>query len=136
MSQHAANVAESLGVEHITTKLSWGDLKPAPHEKIEEKARYMRQMALFQCLNKNNANALAFGHHVDDQVETMFMRLGRGSGQLGLAGMRPCRRWGMGTGDRGSDDLYAIEGMRKWVVRPLLGVSKVSYYIIIIYSQG
>ncbi|KAF8965280.1 PP-loop family-domain-containing protein [Flammula alnicola] len=128
MAKHAANIAESLGVEHVTAKLPWGQgvcpPKPGPDDKIEEQARDMRQMVLFECMKRLKANALASGHHTDDQVETMLMRLGRGSRQLGLSGMRACRRWGMGSGKEGNDELYAIEGMRKWIVRPLLDVGK------------
>ncbi|KAF9484710.1 hypothetical protein BDN70DRAFT_872243 [Pholiota conissans] len=127
MANQAAMMAESIGVKHITLKLPWGQPnyleKPGPDDNIEEKARDMRQAVLFEHMSLLGANSLALGHHIDDQVETMFMRLGRGSSQLGLAGMRPCRRWGMGSrSDIGQR--YMIEGMRRWVVRPLLGVGK------------
>jgi tRNA(Ile)-lysidine synthase len=70
---------------------------------------------------------LAFGHHADDQVETSLMRLGRQTTELGAGGMRRCRRWGMGFGD-GAESLgwAGYEGMDRWVLRPLLDVSKVS----------
>lgn len=128
MAAQAASIADSLGIDHVTAKLPWGEghhpQKPGPGDKIEEKARDMRQFVLFEHLKKLDANALAFGHHADDQVETMLMRLGRGSSGIGLAGMRPCRRWGMGSRTEGPNP-YEIEGMRRWIVRPLLGVPKV-----------
>ncbi|KIM48808.1 hypothetical protein M413DRAFT_86579 [Hebeloma cylindrosporum] len=128
MAEQAATLAESIGVEHITTKLPWGRTnyppKPGPDEKIEEVARDMRQRVLFGHMKDLNANSLALGHHADDQVETMLMRLGRGSTQFGLSGMRPCRRWGMGSGTPEDDAAYGIHGLRKWIVRPLLGVGK------------
>jgi tRNA(Ile)-lysidine synthase len=131
MAQHAATLAESLGVEQITTKLPWGQEnyppKPGPDEKMEEIARDMRQRIFFGHMKSLNVNSLALGHHADDQVETMLMRLGRGSTQFGLSGMRPCRRWGMGSGKPEDDEAYGIHGLRKWIVRPLLGVGKVSY---------
>lgn len=136
MAQHAATLAESLGVEHVTMKLPWGQEnyppKPGPDEKMEEIARDMRQRIFFGHMKNMNANSLALGHHADDQVETMLMRLGRGSTQFGLSGMRPCRRWGMGSGKPEDDEAYGIHGLRKWIVRPLLGVGKVSWGFIYI----
>lgn len=129
MANHAARIAAQLGVQHITTKLPWGEgihpQKPGPKEKIEERARDMRYAVLLNNLISLNANSLALGHHLDDQVETMLMRLGRGSSGLGLAGMRPCRRWGMGTREEGHLVVQQLEKMRKWILRPLLSVGKV-----------
>lgn len=129
MSGQAANIAKILGVQHVTSKLPWGQVgyppKPGPGDKVEELARDMRQMVLFDQMKKFDANALALGHHADDQVETMLMRIGRGSSQVGLAGMRFCRRWGMGTGGDRDDKLYGIGGMRTWMLRPLLNIPKV-----------
>ena len=136
MAAQAARIAGSLDIDHVTAKLPWGEgrhqQKPGPGDKIEEKARDMRQFVLFEHLKKLGVNALAFGHHADDQVETMLMRLGRGSSALGLAGMRPYRRWGMGFRTEGSNP-YEIEGMRKWIVRPLLGVAKVVIPPLVLY---
>ena len=36
---------------------------------------------------------LILGHHKDDQIETIFMRLLKGSGLQGLIGMRLIKNW-------------------------------------------
>lgn len=128
MSAHAAEIARALGVQHITEKLPWGSqsgiAKPGPGDMIEEVARVMRLRTIFDVLLKVGANTLAMGHHLDDQVETMLMRLGRGASMEGLTGMKPCRRWGMG----GRSGEYGIDGLKTWVVRPLLPFSKVGSF--------
>jgi len=125
MAERAGNIAKSLGVEHATLKLPWGQNtfhpKPGPNEKIEGIARAMRYKVLFKYMKMRGATAVALGHHADDQVETMLMRLGRGSSAYGLAAMKSCRRWGMGD----SFARYGFEGMKKWIVRPLLPFDKV-----------
>lgn len=54
----------------------------------EEAARKMRYEFLFRIAEQNNSNHIAVGHHADDQVETVFMHLLRGSGMAGLTGMK------------------------------------------------
>ncbi|KAF5315906.1 hypothetical protein D9611_004858 [Ephemerocybe angulata] len=127
MAARTARFAESLGVEHSTTKIPWGEgvfpPLPAPGAPFEETARRARYRTLFDEMTRLRANALAAGHHLDDQVETGLMRLRLGSSMLGASGMRYCRRWGMGN-VVGGLDWAGVEGMRRWIVRPFLGVSK------------
>ena len=52
-------------------------------------------------------DVLVMAHHMGDQVETVLLRLFRGSGLLGLGAMHEMRRFGLG-----------------WMARPLLRVSK------------
>ncbi|KAE9397387.1 adenine nucleotide alpha hydrolases-like protein [Gymnopus androsaceus JB14] len=42
----------------------------------------------------------------------------------GAAGMKPCRRWGMSFGYFGAGGPMDFEGMRRWIVRPLLNFPK------------
>ncbi|KAI9070009.1 PP-loop, partial [Trametes sanguinea] len=74
-------------------------------------------------MDKLQTDVIAFAHHADDQVETAIMRMSQGSGSRGLAAMRPVRRWGMGKKDN-EYFAFGADGMRKWIVRPLLHVSK------------
>lgn len=54
---------------------------------IENKARIARYNLLKSYAKKHDINMIITGHHLDDQVETFFMRLIRGSGIDGLAAM-------------------------------------------------
>lgn len=59
-----------------------------PGESDESAARRLRINAWKKLLaNENNAVVLT-GHHTDDAVETLFMRMCRGSNVSGLAGLR------------------------------------------------
>jgi tRNA(Ile)-lysidine synthetase-like protein len=50
-------------------------------------ARECRYEFYERVMDKHNARVLALGHHADDQVETILMRLGRGSSMAGYAVM-------------------------------------------------
>lgn len=77
-------------------------------EGLQAAARQARYTALTTWMDRHGASALLTAHHADDQAETLLMRLQRGSGVGGLAGVRA----------RGG--LPGSEG-RLTVLRPLLG---------------
>ena len=58
---------------------------------IEEKARECRYDFLDRLKIKYNADKIATGHNLNDQAETVLMRLLRGSGMTGLSGIPPVR---------------------------------------------
>lgn len=60
----------------------------------EEIARKARLDFLFEVAKDCHAEKIALGHNLDDQAETVLMRLIRGSGLLGLSGILPKRRLG------------------------------------------
>ena len=68
----------------------------------QDAARRIRFHFFYNLLQRHDAQKIVLGHHADDQVETVLLRLIRGSGLQGLKGMLPIR-----------------EGK---VIRPLLGV--------------
>ncbi len=61
---------------------------------LEAVARRMRYDALLNVAQRIDADAIATAHHADDQLETMLMRLMRGTSVAGLSGMAPRRKLG------------------------------------------
>jgi tRNA(Ile)-lysidine synthase len=85
-AESVAELCEQLGVPHAILAVEW-DI--APDSAIQEKAREVRYGALAAWMRDSGLSTLATGHHLDDQVETLVMRLNRGAGVRGLSGMRP-----------------------------------------------
>lgn len=89
----------AINMPHVT--LVWRDPKPASN--IQAQARAARYDLMRDWCMAQGAQVLMTGHHLDDQAETVLMRLGRGSGVDGLAAIEAKRRW---------------NGL--WLLRPLL----------------
>jgi tRNA(Ile)-lysidine synthase len=79
-------ICERLGVPHSTLTARWNEI---PQTAIQERARNQRYRLLGYWGEERGLGALATAHHADDQAETLLMRLSRGAGVRGLAGMRP-----------------------------------------------
>ncbi len=58
-------------------------------ESLEESARRVRYAFFNRCLKALSADKIALAHNADDQVETVLMRILRGTGPKGICGMRP-----------------------------------------------
>ena len=82
-----ARLAKSLGLRHRV--LHWKGAKPLAG--IQAAAREARYRLLNEACESANIDALLVAHHLDDQAETFLLRLARGSGVDGLAGMAPSR---------------------------------------------
>lgn len=90
-----ADLCARLGVPLHTEH---GDPRPLARERgggLEEAGRHLRRRFLERVLDREpGLHAVATGHHRDDQTETVLMRLLRGTGPEGLAGIRPVDgRW-------------------------------------------
>ena len=58
-------------------------------KNIQAEARKARYAILTNYCKKNNVKVLLTAHNLEDQVETFFIRLSRGSGLRGLSAMKP-----------------------------------------------
>jgi tRNA(Ile)-lysidine synthase len=105
-----ADRAAALGFQHAT--LGWEGEKPATG--LQAAARAARYRLMGDYLRARAVGTLLTAHTRDDQAETLLMRLARGSGVDGLAGIAP---WTYAEGG-------LHEGSRLRIVRPLLGVAK------------
>lgn len=89
-----ARLAKSLHVRHRV--LHWKGAKP--QAGIQAAAREARYRLLNAACEAEGIDALLVAHHLDDQAETFLLRLARGSGVDGLAGMAPSRALLSGEG--------------------------------------
>jgi tRNA(Ile)-lysidine synthase len=76
---------------------------------VQAQARSARYRALADWAAADGLGAIATAHHADDQAETLLMRLNRGSGLAGLAGVRAAT---------------PIDDSEVTLLRPLLGWRK------------
>lgn len=86
----AAGVAQTMariGVPHRV--LRWEGEKP--HAGLQAAAREARHRLLIAACVEAGVPHLALAHNQEDQAETLLLRLSRGSGVDGLAGMAPSR---------------------------------------------
>jgi tRNA(Ile)-lysidine synthase len=77
---------------------------------IEMAARHLRHAFFARAARRHKIRTLALAHHADDQVELFFLRLLRGTGGTGIAGM-------VSLGTSAADSNLSL-------ARPLLGFGK------------
>ena len=82
-AEHVRSICRTLDVEHRIVRITLG-----AGGNLQARARAARYGALFDHARTVGTSWLATGHHADDQLETMLMRLNRSSGVGGLAGIR------------------------------------------------
>ena len=100
---HACRIAQRLNVPFVETVFDTVDYAQEQGISIEMAARELRYRWFERVRIEQCAEAIAVAHHRDDNVETLLLNLVRGTGLVGVTGMRP---------------------RNGFVVRPLLCVSR------------
>lgn len=91
-SEFVKNMADKFGVvSHIYTYNVEDYLDDTGVSK-QTGARQIRHKLINECMVKHGYTKVAFGHHLDDQAETVLMRLLRGTGLAGLGGIQYIRQ--------------------------------------------
>ena len=102
-AETVAQLCERLCVPHQLLTVEW---PKKPETAIQELARSARYRLLADWARQRKLGAIITAHQIDDQAETLVMRLARGSGVRGLAGMRR---------------VATVPGSDIPLIRPLLG---------------
>jgi len=86
------DLARSLGLRLVSDRRDVHKEAAEMGRSVEDAARRARYAFLENAAHKADARAVAVGHHLDDQAETVLQRLLSGCSVLGLAAMQPKRR--------------------------------------------
>jgi tRNA(Ile)-lysidine synthase len=100
-------VRAQLNKDNIKHKILKWEKSFIPSNNIQAKARNARYNLLVNWCKDNGHNTLLVAHTLNDQIETFFMNLARGSGLDGLAGIK---------------EKVNIDGID--IIRPLLNTEK------------
>ena len=78
-----SKICDDLNVPHTTV-----ELLRKPRGNLSSKYRELRYAQMHEWAKRRTLDWLMTGHHADDQLETVIMRLNRGSGVGGLSAIR------------------------------------------------
>ena len=123
-------LCERLGVELTVFRVDTAARQAAEGEGVEEAARELRYEALRGLMASGEVDVVATAHTLDDQAETVVMKMLRGAWTEGLGGISPevqCRggsktNTGVLRSAQDDDEKHATTKGR--IVRPLLGVRR------------
>ena len=101
--QFCRDLARTLGLEIVVDQADVAGYAATQRLSVEDAARRVRYEFLERAAARMGADRIAVGHTLEDQAETVVLKLIRGAGLTGLAGISP---------------------RKQAIVRPLLEVSK------------
>jgi tRNA(Ile)-lysidine synthase len=89
-----AELSEKLGYECVIGRSKVAEIARENADNLEQAAREARYAFLERTAKRKSANYVLTGHTMDDQAETVLLRLMRGSAGAGLGGMERVRPLG------------------------------------------
>ena len=89
-----ADFAAKLGYDCVIGRANVAELARASNDNLEQAARHARYAFLERTAKKKSAKYVLTAHTMDDQAETVLLRLMRGSAGAGLGGMDAMRPLG------------------------------------------
>ena len=93
-ARSVAQLAERLGYECVIGRTNVAELARTRNDNLEQAAREARYAFLERTAKKKSARYVLTAHTMDDQAETVLLRLMRGSAGAGLGGMEAIRPLG------------------------------------------
>lgn len=119
--QFVAQLANTHGVEFYCDSRDVPAHAAKNHLSLEAAARALRYDYFRRLLAGNSLNRVATAHTLDDQAETVLLRLVRGAGTRGLAGIYPKLS---AAADESTQQSAARIQSDRCIVRPLLTVRR------------
>jgi tRNA(Ile)-lysidine synthase len=96
-ARFVTELAERLGLEFYLHRVDTPAAAREKRETLEEAARGLRYAWFRELIGQGKADAVATGHTLDDQAETVLHRLLRGAWTEGLSGIHPVVACGGGA---------------------------------------
>lgn len=87
-SAFVAELCKRMGVELYSFTVDAPSFAKRNGYTVEQAARILRYRCFDELLDGGKCDYVALAHHLDDQIETVFMRILRGTGIRGLSGIK------------------------------------------------